>query len=68
MNNHEYAITIKDSQQISPDDFRTFYRTVKADDNTTLGEIRKWYKMYFPKHKLTGIQITELENTEFNNE
>lgn len=64
----EYAISFKNSVQIGPEDWETLTPTLKATEETTIGQIKEWYLSKFPGTpeqkeaiKLIGIQLNELE-------
>ena len=40
---NEYIATYKTSRQISPDDWEVYNPSLKITDQTTIGEIRKWF-------------------------
>lgn len=56
----EYTATYKTSMQISPDDWLVFYPTLKLTDETTVKEIRDWFKGK-NTNALMEVRINELE-------
>lgn len=46
----EFQITIEKCQQVSPDDFSTVRYSLKADSNTTIGQIQDWICSIYNLH------------------
>lgn len=50
----EYQVSIKKCVQVSPDDWELYTRSLKIDDNTTIGEIAQWIRV---QHKDANQEI-----------
>lgn len=57
----EFVVSIKVTEQVSPDDFAVFTKTLKVTPETTIGEIETWYRKYFS----TGYAHYEVNELEY---
>lgn len=59
MTNAEFVVHFQDSKQMTEYDFKLVSRTLKVNENTTIGEILTWYKMY--DENTMDVKLTQLE-------
>ena len=59
----KFIITYEKSYQVSDDQWRCGLRSLLADENTTLGQIKRWYNsdVGYADGRLDDIRINEPE-------
>jgi len=60
MDKKEYIASFKNSRQISIDDWEVFHPSLKITEDTTIGEIDKWYRKMLG-HQVLEVTIIQLE-------
>lgn len=62
----KFAVTFEESHQVTEDSWRTGIRTLIADENTTIGQIREWCRkesgaQHFKQWVMRNVSISEAQ-------